>query len=138
MRQSLVPSNIAALYFFSSNIMYFGQRNQLESKFFRFSIAQVKIHQIHHVNFEMTGQFLFKSFKFFIVIIHKPSVNFKLIYFLLRTKGPHQSPNFHSHFWVLWWKFAKFLISFFKSQVSFSSIFASLSSVRKDNSSVLL
>ena len=31
---------------------------------------------------------------FFIVMTHNSSVNFKLIHFLLWTKGSHQSPNF--------------------------------------------
>ena len=45
--------------------------------------------------------------------------------------------------WVLWWKFAKFLMFLWKSksvsklQVTFSSNFPSLFSVMKDNSSVL-
>ena len=38
---------------------------------------------------------------------------------------------------MLWWKFAKFLMSFSKQQVSFSSNFASLFNVMRDNSSVL-
>ena len=33
---------------------------------------------------------------FFIVMTHKSSVNFKLIHFLLWTKGSHQSPNFQA------------------------------------------
>ena len=63
-----------------------------------------------------------------------PLLNFKLIQFLLWTKGSHQSPNFVTL--VLTWKFAKFLI-FFKTQVSFSSNFATIFHVMKDNSSVL-
>ena len=38
---------------------------------------------------------------------------------------------------MFWWKFSKFLTLFSKPQVSFSSNFASLSSVMKDNSSLL-
>ena len=56
--------------------------SKLNSKFFRYSSARVKIHQIPHV------------MSFFIVITHDCSVNFKLINFLLWTKGSHQSPNF--------------------------------------------
>ena len=41
------------------------------------------------------------------------------------------------HFRVLWWKFAKFLMSFSKQKVSFSSNFASLFNVMKDISSAL-
>ena len=68
--------------FLQKYIIYFGQRSQLESKFFRFSSAQVKIHQIPLV------------MSFFIVMTHNSSVNFKLIHFLFWTKGSHQSPNF--------------------------------------------
>ena len=81
-------------------------------------------------------------------------MNFKLIHFLLEIrvlhKSPISSPNFQVLEWkfvkllilfwdfqVLWWKFAKFFMLFSKPQVSFSSNFASLSSVTKDNSSVL-
>ena len=55
---------------------------QLNSKFFRFLSARVKIHQIPHV------------MSFFIAMTHDSSVNVKLINFLLWTKGSHQSPNF--------------------------------------------
>ena len=96
LHQSFVPSNVIALYFFSSNIIYFGQRSQLKKKDFRFSSAQVKILQIHHVNFEMHVNSSSHFASFFIVMIHKSSVNSKLIHFLLWTKGPHQSPNFHT------------------------------------------
>ena len=43
LHHSLVSWKITPLYFFSSNIIYFGQRSQLKSKFFRFSSAPVKI-----------------------------------------------------------------------------------------------
>ena len=75
-------SAIKQLLFSSKYIIYFGQRSQLKSKLFRFSSARVKIHQIPHV------------MSFFIVMTHNYSVNFKLIHFLLWTKGSHQSPNF--------------------------------------------
>ena len=68
---------------------------------------------------------------FFIVKIHNSSVNFKLIHFLLWTKGSYQSSNFDT------FECSKFLMSFSKQQVNFSSNFASLFNVMKDNSSVL-
>ena len=67
------------------------------------------------------------------VITHNSPVNFKIINFLLGIKMPYKSPNFQ----VLWWTFAKFLMLFSKPQESFSPNFASLSSVIKDNSSVI-
>ena len=91
-----VPSNITPLYLFSTNIIHFGQRRKLNSTFFRFSSARVKICQIPHVKFEMTSQFLFK----FCIILQCHDTwllcNFKLIYFLLWTKGSHSSPNFET------------------------------------------
>ena len=77
---SPVPSNVTPLS--SKYIIYFGQKSQLKSKFFRFLSARVKIHQILHV------------MPFFNVMIHNSSVNSKLIHFLLWTKESHQSPNF--------------------------------------------
>ena len=62
--------------------VYFGQRSQFKSKFFRFSSARVKTNQIPRV------------MSCFIVMTHNSSVNFKLIHFLLWTKESHQSPNF--------------------------------------------
>ena len=42
-----------------------------------------------------------------------------------------------SHFWVLGWKIAKYIMSYLKLQVSFSSKFPSLFSVMRNDSSVL-
>ena len=94
LHQSSMPSNITPLYFFSSKIIYFGQRSKLRSKFFRLSSAQVKICQIPMsiLKWQVNSSSSFASF--FIVMTHNSSVNFKLMHFLLWTKGPHQSPNF--------------------------------------------
>ena len=72
---------------------------------------------------------------FFVVMTNNYSMNFKLIHFLLWMKG-----LILSQFWdfrVLWWRFAKFLMSYSKPQVTFSPNFGSLFSVTKDNSSIL-
>ena len=63
----------------------------------RFLSAWVKICQILHVNFEMT-QVSFSSniASFFSVMTHNSPVNFKLIHFLLWTKGSHESTNFYT------------------------------------------
>ena len=136
LHQSSVPSNITPLYFFSSNIIYFGQKSQLKSKFFRFSSARVKIPQIPHVNFKMTSQFLFN----FCIIPHCHDTQLFCTFYahtfsILDKRVPWKSQ--FRHFPVLWWKFAKVLMSFSNPQVSFSSNFASLSSVMKYNSSAL-
>ena len=62
-------------------------------------------------------------------------VNFKLIHFVLWIKGSHQSLNFRLSN-MLWWKFAKFLMSFLKAQVSFPSDVASIFSAIKQNSPI--
>ena len=72
----------------------------------------------------------------FIVMTLNSSVNINLIHFYFGQKIPSKSQFWH--FRVLCWKSAKFLTSFFKPQVSFSSNFASLFSVMKDDSSTVL
>ena len=58
------------------------------------------------------------------------------MHFLLWTKESHENTNFDTFKWI-WWKFAKFLMSFSKPQVSFSWNFAWLFSIMKYNSPVL-
>ena len=87
----------------------------------RFLSAQVKIRQIPHVNFEMTSQFFFT----FCIILHCHDTLISLI------------PSNFEIFQVLWCKFAIFLMSFSKPQVSYLSNFTSLFLVTKDNSSGL-
>ena len=59
--QILYPSpvslKITPLHFFSSNNIYFVQKEHIKM---RLSNARVKTHQIPHVNFELTSQSLFK------------------------------------------------------------------------------
>ena len=62
LHQYSVPLKISSLNFFSSNIIYFGQRSQLKCKNLRFLSTRVKIRQISHVNFEITTQFFFKFY----------------------------------------------------------------------------
>ena len=133
---SLVSWKITPLYSFSSNIIYLVTRSPLKHKFYRFYSARVKIFQILHVNFKTRSHFLFNFCIIFIVVTHNSSSqNFKLFYFsTLDKKSPSKSQ--FRHFWVLLLTFAKFLMSFSKPQVSFSSNFASFFNVMKDNSSV--
>ena len=86
---SATKHNSSVYTFFSLNI-YFGQMSQLKSKFFKFSSARVKIRQIPHVNSSLNFALIF------IVMTHNSFVNFKLIHFLLWTKGYHQSRNFET------------------------------------------
>ena len=81
LQQSSVPYKLTRLYLFSSNIIYFVQKEPLKCIFLRLlSCAWVKICQIPHDNFETTkSSSNFASF--FTVLIHKSSVNFKIIHF---------------------------------------------------------
>ena len=56
----------------------------LESKFVKFLMSVLKWQVNSSSNFAL----------FFIAMTHNSSVNFKVIPFLLWTKGSHQSPNF--------------------------------------------
>ena len=89
----------------------------------------MKIHPIPHAIFETTRSR-------FIQILHHCSVpwNINRLYFF-RQKEPIEVKS--SDFWVVGWRFTKFLMSYLKPKASFSSNFASLFSVTRDNSSVL-
>ena len=78
--KSSVSSNITPLQLKVYNIHW--SKEPIKQQIFGFSSARFKIHQIPHVK------------SFFIVMTHNSSVNFKLINFLLWTKGSHHSPNF--------------------------------------------
>ena len=86
------------------------------------------------LNWQVKSSSNFASY--YIVMTHNFPVNFKLTHFLLWIKGPNKSPNLRLSN-VLWWKFAKFLMSFLEVQVSFPSNFVSILSAIKHNSSVL-
>ena len=113
----------------------FVTRNPLKCKFFRLSSAQVRFVKflMSVLKRQVNSSSIFASF--FIVMTYNCSVHFKLINFPTLDKRIPSKSQFW-YFQVLWWKFAKFLISFIKPQVSFSSNFASLFSVMKDNFSV--
>ena len=70
---------------------------------------------------------------FFNVLTENSPVNFKLIHFLLLIKWFYQSSNLN---WTRW-KFAKFLMTCLKAQVSFPSNVASIFSAIKQNSPIL-
>ena len=64
--QILYPSSISLCTFLAQTIYTLLKRSKLKWKFLRLLSARVKIHQIPHVNFDMTSQFLFK----FCTILH--------------------------------------------------------------------
>ena len=87
------------------------------------STTCVKIHQINYVIFETISYFS----------RHNSSVFFELKNYILSTKVAHQSANFL----LLALKFTKFIMSFFKQKVSFSSNLDLFSVSCQWNSSVL-
>ena len=88
--QLSVPSNLTPQYFFSSNIIYFGQRQPGKVHIFEIFECSDK-HSSNSCQFwTENSSSIFASF--FIVM----TVNFKLIYFQLWKKESHQSPNFET------------------------------------------
>ena len=111
------------------------KRSPLKCKILRHLSIRVKVRQIvvSILKQQVNSSSNFASF--FIVTAHNSSVNFKLIHFLLWVKGSYQSQIFRLLSALL--KFAKFLMSFFKPEVSSSSNFASFFRVMIHISSVL-
>ena len=100
---------------FPSNFSSLFSAIKSSAHFLEFLSARVKI-----LNCQVS---FFSNFaSFFSVITHNSSVTFKLMHFLLLTKGSHQSPNFDTS--NCCGEIAKLLMSFSKQQVSFSSNFA--------------
>ena len=91
----------------------------------------MKVHPIPHTSFETTRSR-------FIQILHHCSVSWKItpLYFFSSNLYTLDKKQF-SDFWMVGWKFTKFLMSCLKLQVSFSLNFASLFSDFRDNSSIL-
>ena len=135
MHQPSVSWHMIPMKFSSWSIICFGQKEPISVQFFRLLSALMKVHPSSHAIFETTRLG-------FIQILHHCSASWKRtpLYFLAQslytsTKKPIEKK--FSDFCVVWWKFTKFLMSYMKSQVSFSLNFASLSRVIKDNCSVL-
>ena len=100
---------------------------------FRFSTARVKTHQISHVIFQTKSGFFFK------VWITLQCHEITLLHFFSWNVIDKSSTSkcIFSDLPLQALKSAKFYMSFLKPRASFSSNFASFSSVMKDNSSVL-
>ena len=108
----------------------------MEVQIFRFSIAQVKVHQTSHAIFQTKNQVFFKVWIFFSVMRDNSSVFFlaKTLYAIDKS-GTSKCKSLDSPLLAL--KFTKFLVSFLKPRVNFSSTFVLLLSVFRHNSSVL-
>ena len=120
------------LYYFSSNITYFWQKYPIKVQIFRFSTARVKIHQISHVIFQTKNEFLFKVWITLQCHERKLFCTFlaKTLYAIDKSST---SECKCSNLPVLTLKFTKFVMQFLKPWASFTSNFASLPSVMRDN-----
>ena len=87
--------------FFAQKLYNLVKSSPLKWKFVRFLSTLVNICQILHVNFELTGPFLFKIY--IILYCHNSYVSwkFKLTHFLIWIKGSCQSPNFETFEWFV-------------------------------------
>ena len=103
------------LCFFSSNIIYFAQRRPIKAQIVNSSGQNSSNTSCQFRNNKSIPLWILHP-----VMTNYSPVNLKF-----------------GDFQVLWWKFPKFLMSFWKVKVSFSSSFASIFTVIKHNSSVL-
>ena len=95
--QSSVPSNITLLYIFSSNIIYFGQKEPIKVQFLETFKCSGQNSSNCAVNLWNNKSILLQIFRHSSLSWHitpLSSVNFKLIIFLLWIKTSYQSPNF--------------------------------------------
>ena len=88
-----VSREMTSLYFFSSNLIYFGQKEPIEKKL-RLLSGWVKIYQIPHVISETTGHLFFKLC--ITLQCHLLFCTFKLKFYMIWTKAPIKVQNFRS------------------------------------------
>ena len=96
--QYSVLSNITLLYFFRSNIIYFGQRHPFKSaNVWDFWVLESKFVKLlmSILNWEVNSSSIFAWF--FILMTHNSPVNFKLKYFQLWIKEYHQGPYIETY-----------------------------------------
>ena len=91
-----MPSTITPVYFFSSNIIYFGQKSPLNCNFLKFWVLESKFVKFFTSILNWLVNFFSNFASFFIIITYNFPVNFKLIHFLLWIKGPNKNPNFET------------------------------------------
>ena len=125
---------ITRMEFSKWNIKCFGQNELIKVQIFKLLSALIKVPPISHVIFETITPG-------FIQILHRCLVSWTPLYFcnsnLVVFRQKELIEKKFSDFWVVGWKFTKFLISNLKLQVSFPLNFASLFSVIRHNSSLL-
>ena len=85
--------NITPLYFLSSNIIYFGQKQLIKVQIFEIfeCLGQNLLFLMSVLNWQVNS--FSNCVSFFIVIMRNSPVSFKLIHFVLFIKRPNESPN---------------------------------------------
>ena len=94
---SSVLWRITPLYFFSSNIIYYAQKEHIKMKMsesFKCSGQNSSEFLMSILKWQVNSSSNFASF--FNVMTHNFSVDFKLTFFLLWIKGSHQYANFET------------------------------------------
>ena len=126
---------ITPLYIFSSNNIYFAQKEHVKMKIFQTFKCSGQNSSMSILKWQVNNSSSnFASF--FIVMTHNSSLSLKLILFLLWTKWSHKSPKFET-FKCSVENLPDSLYHFPNHKSVFSSNFALLFSAMKDNSSVL-
>ena len=134
MHHPSVSWHIIPLKFYSWNITCFWQKQPIKVQFFRLLSALMEVHPISDATFAHGHKVrVYSNFaSLFSVMKETLLYFFKLKPYILWTKRAHIEVKF-SYFWAVGWKFTKFIMSYLKSQVSFSLNFASVFSVMRDS-----
>ena len=96
--ETSVASNITFLYFFSSDIIFFGQKKRIKMQIFETvecSGQNFSYYGVNSVNWQQVNSSSNLGLSG-IVMTHNSSEYFKLIHFLLWIKGSHLSPKFQT------------------------------------------
>ena len=89
-----VSWKITPLYFCSSNLVYFGQKEPIENKRSGFWVAGWKFSKVLMSHLKPQDSFSLNFALLFSVIRNNSSVLFKLKFCMIWTKGTHQSAKF--------------------------------------------
>ena len=128
LHRSSVWWSVTPLYFFSSSIIYFGQKKPIKVQLLRLSSIGSKLVKLLMSFFKVQVSSYSSFALFFCVMTHNPSVLFLAQAEYSFDKISKSKCKF-SNFLLLALKFTKFLMSFLEPRVIFSSNFVSLFSI---------
>ena len=136
---SVMTHNSCEIFQLKHYSICFGQKEPINTQFFRLLSALTKVYPISYTIFETTRS---EFIQFCITLqCHERRLPYFFFFFssCLIYFGQKQpiEVKFRTFQWLGRLKFTKFLMSYFKSKVSFSLNFASLFNVMRNNSSVL-